>query len=493
MTSWVVSPGRIQGQIRLPPDKSIAQRALLLSGIADGTSRIRLRPVSAGVVDGPVAARTAIGEDICSALDALSSLGVKVDERMEGQDFVLEVSGDPNLQGLQTAQSTNPVITPTIDCGNSGTCMRLLIGLLCGRVSCTLTGDASLSRRPMRRVADPLRQMFGADVLTSDSGTPPVHIRQQKLQVQQREYHLEMPSAQVKTALLFAGLSAWADGGGEVSICYSSAAGATSAMPPMRDHTERMLRRMGCQVLETSSRPGEYRTTLRLHPATSAVLQPLHDFQVPGDASAALFPLAAAALTDGTLRIDGASSNPTRMGGIRALEAMGAKISGLCHKKEVSGAKDEPATDLELVKSAHEPLRPLNLEAESTAAAIDELPTLAILAARAAGTSVIRDAGELRIKESDRLAAITDGLRALGVPVEAGEDSLVIWGDPTRLFRSAIIDSGGDHRIAMAFALAGLCSDGQILIKDTECTETSFPDFAQHMRALGARIEVQPA
>ncbi len=412
------------GNVDVPADKSIAHRSILFAAISEGTSR---------VVGFPDAA------DPQSSLACVRALGVTVEED-EG-DLVVHGQG---LHGLKKPAGD-------LDCGNSGTTMRLLSGILAGQPFDTrLIGDASLSVRPMRRIIDPLQKM-GAQLSAVD-GHAPLVIFGREAPLKAISYRLPVASAQVKSCVLLAGL--YADG--ETSVIESEAS---------RDHTERML---GLSRFET----GED----RIISATGGVAPPARIWSIPGDFSAAAFLLVAASLLEGSLiRLPRVGLNPTRTGLMDVLRAMGADIR-VENEREVSG---EPIGDL-VVKSAQ--LTGIRVDGDIIPNLIDEIPILAVAGALAEGVTEIRDASELRHKESDRIAAVVTGLRAMGAKVEEFEDGLAITGGST--LTGADIATHHDHRIAMAFAVAGLTATGQTRIQDAGIADVSFPGFFDVLDAL---------
>ena len=409
----------VRGAMAVPGAKSIAHRALLLGAIAEGRTEIRSF-VHAG--------------DTLATVDALRALGITIDE----EDDTVRVDG-AGLRGLR--QPAGP-----IDCRNAGTLMRLLAGILSGqRGEFVLTGDESLSGRPMDRVAEPLRQM-GAAVATTE-GHPPLTIASGSLRP--IRYELPVASAQVKSAVLLAGL--YADGGPTTVV----------ERLPTRDHMERMLAASGARV---RVRPGE----ISVWPADG--LRPL-DLDLPGDFSSAAPFLAAATLLPGSeLRLVGVNVNPTRTGFVHVLERMGARIS-LFNRHTVAG---EPAADIEV---RHAELVATTVEPDEVPLLVDELPLFALVAACARGESVVHGAQELRIKETNRIEAVTDSLRALGVRIREREDGFVVRGVPTRPRGGGLVDSRGDHRIAMLGAIAGLVSREPVEIRGAEAVAISFPGF----------------
>lgn len=408
----------LDGSIRLPGDKSISHRALILGAIASGESTVR------GLSG---------GADVESTTRCLRALGIEISETgIRGQ----------GLRGLRPAQAP-------LDCGNSGTTMRLLAGLLSAQeFASELVGDASLSRRPMDRVVDPLCQMGAA------ATWPPLRVGGGTALLKGIEYTPPVPSAQVKSAILIAGLYA---------------AGETGVAEPVqtRDHTELMLGAMGAPITVEG---------LRVSVRCAETLQPLN-LRVPGDFSAAAFWLVAAGLIGGSdVRLLGVGVNPTRTALATLLTSHGFRIDRANARFEAH----EPVADLRARTAPH--TTPLRIDPQLAAQVIDELPVLAVAATQIAGTSVIAGAAELRVKESDRLYAMEAGLGAMGADITASEDGWVING-PRRL-EGARVDSGGDHRVAMALAVAGLIADGKTEIEGAECVEISYPGFFDHMEHL---------
>ncbi|MHB1059656.1 MAG: 3-phosphoshikimate 1-carboxyvinyltransferase [Rhodanobacter sp.] len=423
---WSSQPGRpLHGSVRVPGDKSVSHRALMLAAIAGGDSRIR------GFLE---------GEDTRATAAVLSQLGVRIDTPSPGERVVHGVG----LHGLRGAAQP-------LDCGNAGTGMRLLAGLLAGQAfDSTLTGDASLSKRPMRRVTDPLASM-GARIDTRE-GLPPLHVHGGQ-PLQGIRYELPVASAQVKSALLLAGLYA----AGETEIVEPH---------PTRDYTERMLAAFGWPIAFT---PGCAK--LRGGHALRAT-----DVEVPADFSSAAFFLVAASIVPGSeLRLPAVGLNPRRTGLLQALRLMGADIL-VEHEREAGG---EPVGDL-LVR--HAPLHGVELPEALVPDMIDEFPALFIAAAVASGRTVIRGAGELRVKESDRIATMASGLRALGATIEETPDGAIIQGG--RL-GGGTVESHLDHRIAMSFAVAGLVAAGPVRINDCSHVATSFPGFPELANGCG--------
>jgi len=432
---WRVLPGgTVSGTFTVPGDKSISHRALMLAALAEGQTHIT----------GFLA-----GEDCLATARALAALGVRIERPAETEVWV---------HGRGAAGLVAP--TQPLDMGNAGTGMRLMMGLLAPQpFDSTLIGDASLMRRPMERVAAPLRRM-GARITTQE-GRPPVRI-QGTPKLNGIEYTLPVASAQVKSALLLAGLAAK----GRTSV---------SEPAPSRDHTERMLRTFGVQV---SQRDGviELEGGQTLHGTTLAV---------PADFSSAAFFLVAGALAaERALRLTHIGINPTRTGLLELLQLMGAQIRVL-PRPSTSGHNAEPVADIEVRRG---PLQGITVPESLVPLAIDELPVFFIAAAAAHGETLVRGAGELRVKESDRLAAVAAGLGTLGVEHELLSDGLRIRGRPE--FAGGQIDSLGDHRIAMAFAVAALRASAPIEIDDVLNVSTSFPGFEECARQAGLGLTV---
>jgi 3-phosphoshikimate 1-carboxyvinyltransferase len=431
MRKYTAAPSAaVSGAVTVPGDKSVSHRSLLLSAIATGTSEI----------DGFLPS-----EDCLASLAALRSLGVQIERR--GATHV-QVRG-VGLHGLKAAGHA-------LDMGNAGTAMRLFTGLLSAQsFDSRLIGDASLMLRPMERVAEPLRQM-GADVRTS-GGTPPLEIRGGAA-LHGIDYRMPVASAQVKSALLLAGLYA---------------RGVTSVTSPAlsRDHSERMLTGFGARVVVEG-------LTVRIHPPGNLQAQRL---TVPGDFSSAAFFIVAGLLgaAPGGLRIENVGMNPTRTGLLDILRRMGGQIE--IANTRTSGA--EPVADL-LVRRSE--LRGIVVPSELVALSIDEFPVLFIAAACAEGETLISGAEELRLKESDRIAVMSAGLRTLGVTHETYADGMRVAGRPVgAAFGAGEVDSGGDHRAAMSFSVASLRSAGPIVIRDVANVATSFPGYVQLARQAG--------
>jgi len=427
---WSSRPGKpLHGELRVPGDKSVSHRALMLSAIAEGTSHIR------GFLE---------GDDTRATAAVLSKLGVKIDAPSAGERVVHGVG----LHGLRGCNEP-------LDCGNAGTGMRLLSGLLAGQAfDSELIGDASLSKRPMRRVTDPLTQM-GAKIDTRD-GLPPLLLRGGQA-MQGIHYALPVASAQVKSALLLAGL--YSDGVTEIIEPH-----------PTRDYTERMLAAFGWPI---DFSPGH------------ASLEGGHrlfatDVEVPADFSSAAFFLVAASIVPGShLRLTAVGLNPRRTGLLHALRLMGADIS-IEHLRESGG---EPVGDLVI---RHAPLHGIELPESLVPDMIDEFPVLFIAASVASGTTTIRGAAELRVKESDRIASMANGLRALGAAIEETPDGAIIHGG--RLGGGSV-ETHLDHRIAMSFAVAGLVAEAPVRINDCSHVATSFPGFLELANGCGFALQ----
>ena len=428
-SSYVVSPAAaVAGEIRVPGDKSISHRAAMLGAIAEGTTEIQ------GFLE---------SADCTATLAALSALGVRSERTGPGHFLVHGVG----LRGLRA--SPGP-----LDLGNSGTSMRLLTGILAGQsFDSVLIGDASLMRRPMERVAGPLRRM-GADVRTHD-GCAPISVYGGR-RLTGCEHVLDVPSAQVKSALLLAGLFA---------------EGRTRVQEPglSRDHTERMLGTFGVTVVRE---PGAVALSGPQGLAAGRV-------RVPGDFSSAAYFLAAGLVAgSGALTVRGVGVNPTRTALIDILRLMGADIR--VHAHPDPGA--EPVADIEVHAG---PLRGVTVPAALVPAAIDELPLLFAIAALADGETVVTGAAELRVKESDRIGAMATGLRTLGVAVQVQPDGMCIRGG---VVRGGTVDSQGDHRVAMAFAVLATRAESAVTILDVQNVATSFPGFAQAAHTAGLRL-----
>lgn len=424
----------LKGTIRVPGDKSVSHRAVLFSAMAEGVSHAR------GVLD---------ADDVRTSIAAVRALGATVESSSAGPGAL-----NLTITGWGAAGPKAP--KAAVDCGNSGTTARLLLGMLAGwpGVQVTLTGDESLTRRPMRRVTDPLSEMGAA--FEGEDGRLPITVRGASLNA--GEFRLPVASAQVKTAILLAALTA--EGPTEV---YEPAAS--------RNHTELMLPAYGVAVQVNSSERGVRVTG----PATLTAC----DLTVPGDASSGAFWAVASALIPGSdITVSRMSMNPTRVGFIHALERMGITTE----LRATGHASGEPVGDLRVLGKVI--YGPLTIEATDVPTLVDELPILAVAAACSDGVSRFEGIGELRVKESDRLAAIADGLTALGVTVRDGDDWLEIVGRPGERFKAAELESLGDHRLAMSWAVAALRADGPCEIEDFESVSVSYPRFAEDLARL---------
>ncbi len=428
---WIARKGQpLQGSLTIPGDKSVSHRSVMFAALADGTSHIE------GFLE---------GEDTRATARIFSQLGVRIETPSASQRVVHGVG----IDGLQAPSAP-------LDCGNAGTGMRLLAGLLAGQAfDCTLVGDESLSGRPMRRVTGPLAQM-GAKIDTESDGTPPLHVHGGQ-SLQGIDFASPVASAQVKSAVLLAGLYAQ----GETSVLEPH---------PTRDYTERMLSAFGVDI-EFSPGKARLRGGQRLR-AT--------DIVVPADFSSAAFFLVAASIIPGSeLRLKQVGLNPRRTGLLHALRLMGADIT----EENPAEQGGEPVADL-VVRYA--PLKGARIPEALVPDMIDEFPALFVAAAAAEGQTVVTGAAELRVKESDRLAAMATGLRALGMQVDETEDGATLHGGIT--LGSGTIESHGDHRIAMAFAIAGQISGGEVRINDIANVATSFPDFDGLARSAGFNL-----
>ncbi|HEY7258960.1 MAG TPA: 3-phosphoshikimate 1-carboxyvinyltransferase [Gaiellales bacterium] len=421
--------GGLTGELAVPGDKSVSHRAVLLGAISSGAVHVRGFGASA---------------DTLSTVAAVETLGVEVEQTSE-TDLLVHGAG---LRGLTAPDGP-------IDVGNAGTLIRLLPGILAGQVGTfELTGDASIRSRPMERIAEPLRRM-GVDVETTD-GRPPIRVGGTG-RTEPIAYELPVASAQVKSCVLLAGLFA--------------GRGVTEVVEPIptRDHTERMLRAAGVAVDRGAGR-------VAVSPAQELRLG---EIDVPGDfSSAAPFIVAATALSGSNLTLRDVGVNPTRTGLLTVMERMGARV-GVFRRRLASG---EPVADIE-VRPAE--LVAADIEPELVPLLVDELPLVALLACFAHGVTTIRGASELRVKESDRIAATASALNAVGGHVEPLEDGFRIRGVPTRL-RGGHVDAAGDHRVAMLGAVAGVCSQEGVEVRGADVLGVSFPDFADRLAAVSA-------
>ena len=434
----------LSGSVPVPSDKSIGHRALIFAALSAGDSLIR---------------GFSYGEDNVATLSAFRAMGVAA--RDDGQG-VLHVRG-VGLAGLRAPAES-------LDCGNSGTTMRLMSGVLATQpFASRLHGDASLSRRPMGRVVHPLRQRGAViwGVPKGDDVTAPLELGPlpEGTRLAPLEYTLPVPSAQVKSALLLSGLFA---------------SGPTVVVEPLvtRDHTERMMNALGMPIQTLGP-------MVSLHPPADPMAIRPFELELPGDLSAAAFPLVAAAVVDGSLVTTRRTGlNPTRAGILDVLRGFGVEFGAVPQ----GDALGEPFGEVSVRASA---LSAAHVGGELAARSIDEIPIAAVLAARARGVSQFSDVRELRVKESDRIAAIVRLLGAFGVAAEEREDGFAVEGRPQGPLSAAEVSSGGDHRIAMAAAVLALVADGESRIDDVDCIATSFPRFAGTLRALGAEVEVE--
>lgn len=418
---------RLHGTIAVPGDKSIAHRTLILGALARGWTRIVGLPGNA---------------DVGATADALTACGVSIQKH--GDVAIVQGLGHDALDARGGA----------VDCMNSGTSMRLLSGVLAGtRTRAVLVGDASLSRRPMRRISEPLQKM-GAKIELSENGTAPIRITGTQLHA--AEHVLKVPSAQVKSALILAGLHA--EGTTVVRGEIAS-----------RDHTERLLPVFGGHV-EARGDALFVKGGQQLHGAF---------VRVPGDPSSAAFWIAAALLVpDGDIVLRNVGANPTRLGFVDILRRMGAQV-------EIESERHD-AEPIATLRARTSSLHAVEIGGAEAANAIDELPLLAVVATQAEGTTVVRDARELRVKESDRIEGVAQMLRALGAEIETFDDGFAIAG-PQRL-RGGFVRPHGDHRIAMAASIAALVADGECTLEDPSCAAVSYPTFYSTLTELGGQV-----
>ncbi len=427
---YLIEPGgSLNNEIQVPGDKSISHRAVMLASIANGASEI---------------SDILLGEDVRATIAAFGQMGVRIEGPDENNTLVVHGAGKHGLSAP---------LKP-LDMGNSGTGMRLLAGLLCGQgFASTLAGDESLSKRPMLRIVTPLQSM-GASITAGEKGTPPLRIEAGELQG--IHYELPVASAQVKSAVLLAGL-------------YAEGQTTVTEPEPTRDHTERMLTAFAYPVERAEH---------------AVAVQGGHELQgakiaVPGDISSAAFFLVGATIApNSSIILSNVGVNPTRTGIIDILRLMGASIA-LEHQRFFAG---EPIADIVVNTAA---LHGIEIPPEMVPLAIDEFPTIAIAAACADGMTVLKGAKELRVKESDRISAIVDGLKGLGIDAAEAPDGFTIRGGQ---ITGGSVDSRGDHRIAMAFAMAGLAAKNLVTIKSSDNVATSFPDFHLLAKNAGLRL-----
>ena len=430
MSKQIIRPARtISGSVEVPGDKSISHRYAILASLAEGTSEIT---------------RFSAAADCRSTLDCFSQLGVKIDIQADR----IRITG-LGLEGLRRPRNT-------LDAGNSGTTMRMLAGILAGQeFRSTLDGDTSLRNRPMRRVMDPLTQM-GARIHAREGGLAPLKIDGTRLSP--IDYALPVPSAQVKSAILLAGL--FADG-------------VTSVTEPVRtrDHTELALAEFGAHLDHEDRR-------IRIHGRPRLKGRSL---AVPGDLSSAVFFLAAAlVLPESNLVIHNVGLNPTRSAVLDVLGSMGAPVSLVAIRSE----HGELIGDVSI---RHEPLKGGSIEGDTIAQLIDELPAIAVLGPYTEQGIEIRSAAELRVKESDRISVLVENLRRMGAQVEELPDGLRVAGRSEGRLHGAEIEPHGDHRMAMAFAIAALGAEGETVIRDAECAGVSYPEFFSTLERLVER------
>ena len=428
----------LQGQIRIPGDKSVSHRSLMLSALAIGETRV------SGMLE---------GEDVLATAAAMRDMGTDVERQDDGTWCVV----GRGVGGL--AEPAN-----AIDMGNAGTGVRLLMGLVATHpITCTFSGDASLSRRPMERVMGPLRA-FGTTFTSRDGGLLPITVTGAANPMPVRSV-MTVPSAQVKSAVLLAGLNT----PGKTQVIERERT---------RDHTENMLRHFGADVTTEPQDDGTTLITLTGQPELVA-----RNIQVPADVSSAAFPIVAALIVPGSdVRIEAVSLNPLRAGLIKTLRDMGANLT-IENAKEEGG---EPVGDL-VVRASK--LKGIDVPPERAPSMIDEYPILCVAAAFATGTTLMTGVGELRVKESDRLEAMVQGLSACGVTIRSGDDWMEVDGLDGVPKGGAEIAVDLDHRIAMSFLVLGLATESPVSIDDADAIATSFPGFVDLMEKLGARIE----
>ena len=438
----VRASARLRGELRLPGDKSISHRALILAALAEGESRIE------GAGD---------GADVRSTAGIIQALGATVERLADDGRTVTYLVVSPGAHGLREPEGI-------LDCGNSGTSLRLMSGMLVGLpMTCVLDGDASLRRRPVARIIEPLRSMGAVLYARRNDTLPPLTVVGHT-PLRSIDIATPVPSAQVKSAILLAGLRA--DGRTTVRETIAT-----------RDHTERMLRARGVPVERDDAPDGRVAWTVQGGLPVQTV-----DELVPGDVSAAAFWLVAGAIhPDAEIVVHDVGVNPTRRAVIDILRSMGARIEERPHRPGPDDGVGEPIADL-VIRSSE--LRAVDLGPADVAAAIDEIPILCLAATAAQGTTVIRGAGELRHKESDRIAGVAAGLRAMGARVEIDGDDIRILGG--RALSGAPTDSLDDHRLAMTFAIAGLIASGETTIARPRSAAISYPGFFDDLERVRA-------
>ena len=426
----VQAGGKLNGTFRVPGDKSISHRSIMLGSLAEGITEV------SGFLE---------GEDSLATLNAFRAMGVEIEGPVNGRVTIHGVG----LHGLKKPEKE-------LDVGNSGTSMRLLAGLLSAQdFDVTITGDSSLNKRPMRRVTVPLAQM-NTVVETNDDGTPPLTIKGGK---KLTGFHYDMPvaSAQVKSCILLAGL-------------YASGETCVTEPAPTRDHTERMLRGLGYDVVTDGNK-----ICLNGGGALTAT-----NIDVPADISSATFFIVGACISEGSdITLEHVGINPTRTGVINVLRLMGADIS-INNEHEIGG---EPVAD---IRVRYAPLKGIKIPEDQVPLAIDEFPAIFIAATCAEGETILTGAKELRVKESDRIQVMADGLKTLGIDASPTEDGIII--KPGQI-TGGLVDSHGDHRIAMSFAMAALKANGPVTITDCANVNTSFPGFVGLAKEAGLDIE----
>lgn len=428
--NYLIKPGgSLTGTMSVPGDKSISHRSVIFGSICDGVTEV------SGLLE---------GMDVLATIHAFREMGIYIDGPDRG-NLVIHGNG---LLGLRAPRRP-------LDLGNSGTSMRLLTGLLSAQsFDTTLCGDESLNKRPMMRVVRPLTEM-GARIVPTKAGTAPLTISG-GCAISGGEFNLEVASAQVKSAILLAGL-------------YASSNVSVTEPVATRDHTENILADMGCSIERKNA-------TITLTPPESLQAKVIH---VPADISSAAFFIVGASISCGSdLVIENVGMNPTRTGVLEILKLMNADIS-ISNRRLAAG---EPVADLRV---RHSRLRGIHIPEKLVASAIDEFPCLMIAAACAEGRTTVTGARELRVKESDRIAATVDGLRAIGINCRELDDGMVVEGG---VVKGGMVDSYDDHRIAMSFAIAGLASENDILVKDCRNVATSFPGFDELSVSAGLRL-----
>lgn len=433
-----VSPGGcIKGRIRVPGDKSVSHRSIMLGSIAEGTTFV------SGFLE---------GDDSLATLKAFQDMGVQIEGPYNGKVTIHGVG----LKGLKKPKAA-------LDMGNSGTAMRLMSGIIAGQdFECELIGDASLSTRPMKRVTQPLAKM-GADIETSGDGKPPIRLKAGKT-LQAMDYTLPMASAQVKSCVILAAM-------------YAQGTTTVTEPAPTRDHTERMLNGFGYPV--ATEKLDAMRSKISITGGGSLKAM---DIDVPTDiSSSAFFMVAASIAPDSDLTIEHVGVNPTRTGVIDILRLMGADIS-LENEKLIGG---EPVADIHI---KYAPLKGIHIPENLVPLAIDEFPVLFVAAAAAAGQTILSGAEELRVKESDRIQVMADALQAIGIDAQPTTDGMIINGSKQKPQR-ADIQSHHDHRISMAMAIAGLTATSEIVIEDCANVNTSFPTFIELANKVGLSIK----